>query len=219
MTWDEYYLLWSQFRRQPRTKESHQQMQAICKRVAENTPDDWGWLADALADKDRKWFVADVFKFQPVARRLFMPMLRAGVLERNPSLNRDFIEPCVRSFGSRRVVEELLRYLESGTNAEKAGAASAYYWSGGNPRGEVLADLGKRFCCQMLREFIENDDLDVRRRIIPMLQMDPSAYPEQLRPLVPQAIAIGRAHSDEYIRHRTEIQLGGPGPFMAIPDT
>ena len=104
-------------------------MQAARKRVAQNTPDDRRWFAEAPTDPDRKWFVADVFKFQTLPKRLFGPMLRAGVLERNPSLNRVFIEPCVRSLGGRRVLEELLRYLDSGTDAEKAGAASALYWA------------------------------------------------------------------------------------------
>src|SRR3954471_10467086 len=113
MTWDEHYRTWSEVRGDP-GQEALRQMQAARRRVAENTPDDWRWLAGALDDPERKWFVADVFKFQPVPKRLFTTMLRAGVLERNPSFNRAFIEPCVRSFGGRRVLEELLRHLESG---------------------------------------------------------------------------------------------------------
>src|SRR2546429_73912 len=116
-------------------------MQAARKRVAQNTPADWLWLAESLAHPERKRVGAGVFKFQPVPRRLFRPMLWAGVLERNPSYNRVFIEPCVRSLGGRRVLEELLRYLESGTDEEKAGAASALYWAGGNPRRQELAAL------------------------------------------------------------------------------
>jgi hypothetical protein len=223
MTWDEHYHLWSELRRQrreeARPQEAHRRMQEICRRVAENTPDDWGWLADALGDAERKWFVAAVFEFQPVPKVLFSAMLRAGVLERNPSFNRQFIEPCVRSFGGRPVLEELLRYLETGSDTEKAGAASAFYWAGiGSAKGEDVAELRRRFGCQMLREFVANEDLHVRRRIIPVLRMDPAAYPEELRPLVPRAIKIARAHPDEYIRHRIEIQLGAGGPFMAIPD-
>jgi hypothetical protein len=106
------------------------------------------------------------------------------VLERNPSFNRVFIEPCVRSFGGNRVLAALLRYLESGT-----------------------------------REFVGNEDVQVRRRIIPMLRLEPERYPEELRPLVARAIEIARAHPDEYVRHRIEIQLGAGGPYMALPDT
>jgi hypothetical protein len=127
MTWDEHYRLWSEVRRQP-GQDAHWRLMAARKRVAANTPDDWLWLTEALADPDRKWFVAAVFKFQPVPKRLFGPMLRAGVLERNP-------------------------------------------------------------------------------------------YPEELRPLIAAAVEVARSHSDEYIRHRVEVQLGSGGPFMPIPDT
>jgi hypothetical protein len=218
MTWDEHYLVWSELCRKP-GQEAHWRMQAARKRVAQNTPDDWRWLVEALGDSDRKWFVAGVFKFQPVPKRLFGPMLRAGVLERNPSFNRAFIEPCVRSLGARRVLEALLRYLESGTDAEKAGAASALYWSGGNPRHEELRELQDRLRCRLLQEFVSNPDLNVRRRIIPSLRLVPEAYPEELRSLILVAVEVARSHPDAYIRHRVEVQLGAGGPFMAIPDT
>lgn len=218
MTWNEHYRLWSEVRDQP-GQEARTRMHAARKRVARNTPDDWLWLAEALADPDRKWFVAGVFQFQPVPKQLFGPMLRAGVLERDPSFNRVFIEPCVRSLGGRRVLEELLRFLEAGNNVEKAGAASALYWANGNPRNEDLADLRMRLRCEMLREFVDNPDLNVRRRIIPMLHLEPDGYPEELRPLIRAAVDVARSHPDEYIRHRVEVQLGAGGPLMAIPDT
>jgi len=218
MTWDEHYRLCAEATRKP-GEEFDRRMQAARKRVAQNTPDDWRWLADALADPERRWFVAGVFKAQSVPRRLFGPMLRAGVLERDPSLNRRFVEPCVRSFGGGRVLAELLRYLEAGTDAEKAGAASALYWAGDNPRDEDLAEVRQRLRCQMLREFVGNPDVDVKRRIIPMLLLEPEAYPEELRPLVAVAIELARSHPDEYIRHRVEVQLGAGGLLMPIPDT
>ena len=67
-------------------------------RVGQNTPDDWQWLTAALGDADRKWFVAGVFKFQPVAKRLFGPsdLLRRCV-GAGPKWNEAFITPCVRS--------------------------------------------------------------------------------------------------------------------------
>ena len=219
MSWDEHYRLWSDVC-QKTGQEAHWRMQAARKRVAQNTSDDWKWLAESLTDCYRKWFVASVFKFQPVPKRLFGTMLRDGVLERDPSFNRVFIEPCVRSLGGRRVLEGLLQYLEDGTNAEKAGAVSALYWDQGNPRREDLTDLRKRLKCKMLQEFVGNPDLSVRRRIIPMLRLEPKAYTEELRSLIPKAIEIARSHPDEYIRHRVEVQLGSGGPFKAIiPDS
>jgi hypothetical protein len=41
----------------------------------------------------------------------------------------------------------------------------------------------------MLREFVANPDLKVRWRIIPMLRLEPEAYPEELRALLPATAA------------------------------
>jgi hypothetical protein len=49
------------------------------------------------------------------------------------------------------------------------------------------------------------------------LQLNPALYNEEIQPLIAKAISIARTHSDEYIRHRIEIQLGASGPFKAIP--
>ena len=76
--------------------------------------DGWDWLRVSLRDPSRKWFVATMFKALPVPRRLLEPMLHAAVLEKNPSFNRTFIEPCVRSYGSVSVLLALLRHLQSG---------------------------------------------------------------------------------------------------------
>jgi hypothetical protein len=186
-------------------------------RVNRNTLEDWSWLVESLNDHERKWFVATVFERQPVPRRMFHRFLHVGVLERNPSLNQRFIKPCVRSFGARHVIERLLEYLSSGCDAEKAGAASALYWV--QPRrDENIDDLVDQCRRRCLQEFVENPDVDVRRRIVPRLRLDADLYPEELRPLLSEAIAIARSHPDEYIRHRIEIQLGGLGPYLPIPD-
>lgn len=215
-TWDDLYRRWAKAR-ETSWDEEDRWTTAARRRIGRNPQDDWRWLAEALADPERKWFVAGMFAHAPVPRRLLRPMLRAGVLERNPSANRRFIEPCVASLGGRRVLEGLLRYLESGNDAEKAGAVSALYWAGGNPRNEALDALRERIRHAMLREFVANQDLNLRRQIISMLRLEPEAYPVELRPLIPAAIEIARTHADEYIRHRVEVQLGASGPLMAIP--
>lgn len=70
----------------------------------------------------------------------------------------------------------------------------------------------------LLTTFVRNPDVDVRRRILPHLELRSVAgYPEELRPMVAEAIAIARAHPDEYIRHRLEVQLGNAGTLMALP--
>src|ERR1700746_2926423 len=220
MNWNEHYRLWAEACEAQSRAELDKWMKEARKRVAQNAPDDWQWIRAALDDPKKKWFVAGVFRFQPVPKRLLVGMLRTAVFERNPSANRAFIEPCLRSFGVRRVNEILLQYLEVGTNEEKAGAASAFYWSFGLRRNQGIADedvtdLMDRVACLFLREFVNNEDQNVRRRIIPLLILreDRYVYPAELRPLVTRAIKIARAHPDEYIRHRVEIQLGAGGLY------
>jgi hypothetical protein len=174
----------------------------------------------------------------------FFPLLmRVAVYEPDPSLNRYFIEPCLRAFGYRRVLEALLAYLATGTNREKAGAARASYWAhlplllddvwaskkralqqtghsgeafqraveayqGELARAkaafqrmfdEELVDLRAAIASAILTAFIENEDLDVRRSLIPQVSFDASRYPDA-------AHAIAWNHPDDYIRHRVELQ-------------
>lgn len=76
---------------------------------------------------------------------------------------------------------------------------------------EELADLRSTIAITMLKEFVENNDLDVRRSIIPQLSLNPLRYSEEWKLLIPTAIHIARTHPDDYIRHRIEIQLGKEG--------
>lgn len=63
--------------------------------------------------------------------------------------------------------------------------------------------------CLLLREFVNNPSVLVRQHIIPHLDLiDLSSYPEELQPLVRQAIQLARNHPDAYIRHRLEIEMG-----------
>jgi hypothetical protein len=201
-----------------------------------------------------KHFLAILLKLgrDPRLPEEFFPLLmRVAIYEPNPSLNRYYIEPCLRSFGYCRVLEALLTYLVTGTNREKAGTVRALYWAQlpllvddlwwqkkerereqtGNSGealqrangefqeerarakaafqkvfDEELADLRATIAGTMLKEFIENEDLDLRRSLIPQLSFDPARYPEAWKPLLPTALAIARNHPDDYIRRRVEIQ-------------
>ena len=197
------YDSWEKSRRHGGLARSH--IKAARELVASIRAPGWAWLAEALNDERRKRFVGAFFKSYPVPRRMLKQMVVAGVLEKNPSYNRDFIEPCVQSFGPETVLIQLLEYLESGTNEEKAGAVNAIYWVHGD--GDSTRDLRLRIRCQMLREFVHNSDLQLRRNIIAQLDLEARKYPRDLRPLTKEAIDIARSHSDEYIRHRVEIQL------------
>ncbi|PHQ34793.1 hypothetical protein [Rhodopirellula bahusiensis] len=211
----------------------------VARRILQS-PDasDWQWLSESLTDNHRKWFVAAIFRGYPVPKRLFEPFLQAAVSEPNPSLNQQFVEPCVKSYGHRSVNEYLLEVVESGDNSNIAGAVASLYWakmqisfSGkvaaytlehATPESrrafELLNDVWERKRATFLRVFVSNANLDVRRQIIPSLKLEENAYPESLKPLVQQAIDIAKNHSDEYIRHRLDVQLGNERLLQPLPE-
>jgi len=125
------------------------------------------------------------------------PLVRAAIYEDNPSANRWFIVPAVRAFGFRRVQEVLLEHLEHGTDREKAGAARAYYWAEvglvyegldnyrkgqaytlSQQAYDAVADLRSKIAIAMLKEFVGNEHIDVRRSLIPLLSLNPADYPD-----------------------------------------
>ncbi|SMD24943.1 hypothetical protein [Kibdelosporangium aridum] len=133
----------------------------------------------------------------------FGALLRAAVYDPDPSFNRQFVEPLRVAFGARRTQEALLEVLRTGTNQERAGAARAWYWA----TLEMVEDIQVRWDQAALREFVVNEDIDVRRCLLPQLPLHPSHYPGELHPLVAEAVHIGRTHPDEYLRHRVELQV------------
>lgn len=197
-------------------REIEQLDRYLARAIQTRHRDDIVWLSRALKDDEKKWMVADACRLgNNVPKHLFEGMLRAAVYESNPSRNKEFINPCIKKSGSRRVILRLLAYLELGGNFEKAGAVRALYWAW---RGADCDDLVQRERDMFLTEFVRNDDLDVRRSLIPALELrSTNAFSESIRPLVKQAVKIARGSADEYIRHRVEIQLGAPPPYKPIP--
>ena len=143
-----------------------------------------------------------------------MPMLRAAIHEPNPSANGTLVDCCLATWGPRRVNEALLDFVEKGTDLDKQGAVSALYWAHFvcHESRDELADVWLRRASVLLKEFIVNTNLHVRRNIIALLalsSLEPSEYLETLKPLIAQAIAIARTHPDEYIRQRVgELRIG-----------
>ena len=183
-----------------------------------------------------KWVVAGLCERSgSLAEVFFVPMLNAAIDEVNPSYNRYFVAPCMNSFGPRRVNEYLLCVIESGTDFQKAGAVNALYWAQAGlsfpsnavsydieyatPESraayEALQDVRDRRRRVLLETFVMNSSVDVRRSIIPSLELDPQAYPDSHRSLVISAIEVARSHEDGYIRHRVEVQLGDVSEGLA----
>ncbi|MDY6899800.1 MAG: hypothetical protein SWZ49_17230 [Cyanobacteriota bacterium] len=167
----------------------------------------------------RLFILNSLRKNNQIPKSLFLSLIHAAIHEPNPSLNRYFIEPCIRCCGSYRVNLELInRYMENGTNQEKSGLAKVLYWSLRRNNSENIEDLIDKVNCWFLTEFVNNQDINVQRCIIPHLQLESWIYPQELHSLIPKAISIGLSHSDEYIRHRTQIQLGYSTSYMALPN-
>jgi hypothetical protein len=166
--------------------------------------------------------IAQAVRRPPVREEWFEPLVRAAVYEPNPSFNRQLVEPALTAFGRRRVQLALLEHLRAGINLERAGATRAWYWTqvpltyragSRNPTPEskaeydAFADLGREWQETAPQVFVTNDDLDVRRCILPGLNLRVQRYPEVLRQTVEEAIRIARTHPDEYLRHRVEHQV------------
>jgi hypothetical protein len=233
--WDEYFAryrdlpVWS-----PETAQDGQYKDR-CEAMEENliadfsahcppsSPEEIAWFRNALEHEEEKFFAAWVLREpREIPETLYEPMIRAGVHERNPSMNRVFVQPCLAAFGLRRVNETLLEFFENGSEMEKAGAVQAMYWASMIRRRdsdrqkpearawfEAVGDLWMRQRCRLLREFVSNPSVVVRQRIVPHLDLrNASSYPDEFQPLVPKAIQIARSHADDYIRHRIEIQMG-----------
>lgn len=182
-----------------------------------DTPEGWAWVTEALKDSDRRTFVHAVFERQAAPKQLALEFLKMGVSERNPSTNRLYIEPAVRAMGARRVMRHLTEMMIDGSDDEQAGAACAAYWVRGDDADQRYREARKHFRDAMLERFVETESTYIRQRIVPSLSVDANDYSIEIAPLIANAIQIARAHPDDYIRHRIEIQLGSPGSLRPLP--
>ncbi|GIJ45244.1 hypothetical protein Val02_21300 [Virgisporangium aliadipatigenens] len=161
-------------------------------------------------------------KDRPAPEEVFAPLVLAGVLHPDPSANRRLVEPAVAAFGRRRVKRALLAYLRDGTAPQRAGAARAWYWTlvpvtyragEDRPTAKSLArynefvDLEREWQETALRVFVADEHLDVRRCLLPGLNLRADQWSEEDRPLVARAVEIARNHPDGYLRHRVEHQV------------
>lgn len=211
-------------RTEDHTASFHRRLAALLELVSADAAPDDGTANWQLAA--RRAIRHELKERGHLPEEFFGLLIMAGVYDSDPSFNRQFIEPVVTAFGRRRVKTALIEVLRTGTSAERAGAARAWYWTGIPMRvagrdssgayiytpeslaeREAVADLRAQWQEHALREFISNEDLDVRRCILPGLGLNPAEHPAEFRELVAEAVRIARAHPDEYIRHRVEHQV------------
>jgi hypothetical protein len=157
---------------------------------------------------------------ESVPEEWFVPLVQAAILEPDPSFGRQLVGPAMAAFGRRRVKLAILDHFENGTSADAAGAAKAWYhthfrayapgYTGPRDDEECL-DLGERYVHAALRRFVAEDDLDMRRCILPGLPLDRSDHPAEMHGLVDDAVRIARTSDDDYLRHRVEVQVRSGG--------
>jgi hypothetical protein len=201
--WEELSARYARADSQRRREEIAAEMRLLFDHVGEH-PEHTEWLADALTDPNRRWFVFAALRQAPqqVVAPLFDRLIRAAVYETNPSYNRWFVEPCVHGVGGEKTIEALLRYFREGSDFEKAGAVNALYWARLFPPTQQLRRL-------FLEEFVRNSNIDVRRSLVATLTFDPGDYPREERELALEARRIALSHTDEYIRGRAQGDIRG----------
>lgn len=241
LSWEQQYREYCTVTQLPDRHEAKRRRTIVVRRtralLARGHRQQDAWVHAALLDQERKWFVAKVLAAN-VPHRFFDAMIHAAVYEINPSMNRRFVEPCIRSQGHRRVNEALLEYLEHGNNFEIAGAVNALYWAQASVQyttGRIIderthkptaeaqatyeawADLHLRKRRAYLRIFVTNEDTEVRQSLIGRFSLNLDTYPVEMQHLVPEAIAIASQHPDPYIRHRIALQLGATHLIPSLP--
>lgn len=160
----------------------------------------------ALAEVGRRQVIGRVAEeARMVPEPLFAPMLLAGAAIENPSCNRDFVEPCIRSHGRRRVMAFLVDLAMHGPPSTQPGAVAALYWStrvlawpGELPRDDDVSDLRAAFLSWAAAEFVRTSSVELQRELIYWME----AAKEVDRPLADAAYKVALRHDDDYIRHR-----------------
>lgn len=211
----------------------------VRQRYTHPTDAELEWLLENLDDSEKSCFVSLALEgMESLDDRFLMPLVMGGVNEVDPSYNKRFVRPAVQHFGVRRVMECLFEVVKSGNPFQQSGAINALYWAQVSMRFKAgtkeftienltpesreaylsVADIGRDVSLHLLELFVTTDSVDVQRSIISQLALDkPTAYPKSHRHLVDQAIDIARSHTDDYIRHRVEVQLGNESRFAPLP--
>ena len=114
---------------------AHHKINEITRSVSSNFPSDnpekLAWFVAALQDTQKKWFVAKVMqKVHPIPKSLLDDLVLASMLEPNPSSNKFFVLPCVKTFGKEIVKEIMLKYSVHPKVIENDGFDKVAYWVG-----------------------------------------------------------------------------------------
>lgn len=173
-------------------------------------------LRSLLHDQARMHFVKVLLLGAGCApRELTFDLTRAAIYTVNPSFNKQFILRSAREDpdGVRRA---LSWFLENGNAWEVAGAYDAIYC-----RGSCFQEAGAEELDQhrrtLLRRFVEENDLDLRRSLVSHIAWDPSCYSCDVSTLLNAGRQIASKHEDEYIRKRFAYDTGKSTLIPPLP--
>ena len=112
---------------------SHHQSRKLLGRIASNFPRDnpeaLAWFTAALIDNEKKWFVVKLLeKVKPIPASLFDDLVLAALRETDPSFNKWFIEPCLKTFGEDKVKSRVMLFASNPEVIENDGVNKIMYW-------------------------------------------------------------------------------------------
>lgn len=96
--------------------------------ISKNEKSDWDWFIEALMDTEKKYFAAAVLNGCSIPKLLLPFMLQAAITETNPSRNKDFLIPCIATYGKEKISAILAEISKNGTETEKQGVERLSYW-------------------------------------------------------------------------------------------
>jgi hypothetical protein len=145
-------------------------------------------------------------------------VVAAIALDHDVSLDHQLVQPLLVATSHERVLDLLLRHIESTDLVRQAGAAMAWYWASMpigipypfpyalTPRTTddeirelpgLVGRLTPRLRVACLRAFVdESGDRDMRRYLGSRVSLDPAAYGADVRPLLQRAKRIIEADPD-----------------------
>lgn len=177
------------------------------------------WLAERLQGGERaaSFFAATVLD-GIMPKRLLSAMIAAAVREPDPSFNRSFVQPAVRCAGPARVAKELNRIFREGPTQERTGALAALYHVPFVAQRFGLGFEGVQRVPQeeLLDTFLRTDSVALRREILPSLKLA-NLITGKSAAEARRVVELCRASTDDYLRTRVEVQLGGSTLLPPLP--
>ncbi len=130
--WEDLFARWRKAR-STRSSDLRTVADIALRRIRNLSAEDLAWFESSLEDADRRWFVAALYRNDPLPRRLFDPMMLASLRDADASAVQEFVRPCCETFGSDRVDAWLTR-AEAACLADSQAIAKARYKAAPTPR-------------------------------------------------------------------------------------